>query len=169
LIPQTSYGEIRPGRAWAAGFSSSTKYGSDLLDGTSGAANDSQQAAATFYSTTPMRMENLRMPAGMYKLVPIKSPDGWKLTVAKQDGDSTDAAHTLQYLGSVDMKAAPRDSSSETTYLAISMEPRAEGCSGPSPQRDLQELHFRYGITDLFVCFRPDQVGQNQEASAIEW
>jgi hypothetical protein len=161
-----SRGDISPGHAWAVGYSSSTKYGSDLLDETSSAATDSQHAGATFYSTIPTRMENLRMPAGMYKLVPVKSPDGWKLKVAKQDGDSTDGADTVRSLGILDMKVGNHESSSGKTSLSLSMDPRALGCSGPSPHFDRQELHFTYGSTDVYVCLQPDQVAQDQQASA---
>jgi hypothetical protein len=82
----TSFGEVNAGDAWAAGFSSTTKDGSDLLDGTSDIVKDSQHAAVTFYSTSSVWMESLRLPAGIYKLIPSKSPDGWGLAVAKQDG-----------------------------------------------------------------------------------
>lgn len=49
------------------------------------------------------------MPAGMYKLIPSKSPDGWSLAVAKQDGEWDDAKPTQQYLGSVQMKGSASD------------------------------------------------------------
>jgi hypothetical protein len=159
----TSSGEIYAGHAWAAGFRSTTKRGSDLLDGKSGAVSDSQHAV-TFYSASSVWMEDLRLPAGMYKLIPSKSPDGWKLAVAKQDGESSDAEHAQQYLGSLAMKAAPRDATSEQTNLGISVRRGGERCPGPSPRRDIGELHFIYGSTDLFVCLRPNQVLQRQEA-----
>ena len=65
---------------------------------------DSQHAAVTFYSTNSVWMGSLRLPAGMYKLIPSKSPDGWRLAVAKQDGESNDARRTQQYLGSVELE-----------------------------------------------------------------
>jgi hypothetical protein len=52
-----SSGEVDAGNAWAAGFSSTTKDGSDLLDGTSDAVKDSQHAAVTFYSRDLHRAE----------------------------------------------------------------------------------------------------------------
>jgi hypothetical protein len=30
-------------------------------------------------------MGSLRLPTGMYELMPSKSPEGWRLAVAKQD------------------------------------------------------------------------------------
>ena len=103
----TSSGEIYAGHARAAGFRSTTKRGSDLLDGSSGAASDSLHAVA-FYSASSVWMEDLRLPAGMYQLIPSKSTDGWKLAVARQNGESSDAKAPQQYLGSVVMKDAPR-------------------------------------------------------------
>ncbi len=157
-----SYGEIDAGHAWTAGFSSRTKYGSDLLDRNSGAASDLQHAV-TFYSTNSVWMESLRLPAGMYKLIPSKSPEGWRLAVAKQDGESSDAKHSQQYLGSVEMKSVASDYPPGTS-LAISLGPGAE-CPGASARRDVRELHFTYESTDLFVCVRTDQ---GQEAKMSE-
>jgi hypothetical protein len=109
-------------------------------------------------------MEDLKLPAGMYKLIPSKSADGWKLAVAKQNEESSDAEHAQRYLGSVAMKAAPRDATSEQTNLGILVRSGGEGCTGPSPRRDIGELHFTYGSTDVFVCLRPNQILENQEA-----
>jgi hypothetical protein len=88
----------------------------------------------------------------MYKLVPYKSPDGWRLAVARQDGEWNAAIHTEQYLGSVDLKRVASDNPPGKSNLAISLDPRAERCTSPSVRRDVKELHFAYGSTDLFVC-----------------
>ncbi len=56
-----SFGEVNGVGAWAAGFSSSTRDGSDLLDGTSALMKDSQHAAVTFYSANPVNMESLKI------------------------------------------------------------------------------------------------------------
>jgi hypothetical protein len=164
----TSSGQISAREAWAVGFSSATRDGSDLLGGTSDAAKDSQQAAATFYSRTAVWMGSLRVPAGMYKLIPSKSPDGWSLAVAKQDGEWNDAKPTQQYLGSVQMKGSASEDATGNHILAISTRRWAEGCPGPSRDHNVRELHFMYGSTDLFVCIRPDQVSQNQETNISE-
>jgi hypothetical protein len=113
-------------------------------------------------------MGSIKMPAGMYKLIPSKSPDGWSLAVAKQDGEWNDAKPTQQYLGSVQMKGSASDNTTGRHNLVISTRRWAEGCPGPSPDLDVRELHFMYGSTDLFVCIRPDQVSQNQEANINE-
>ena len=119
--------------AWAAGFSSATRDGSDLLGGTPDAAKDAQQAAATFYSRTAVWMGSLRVPAGMYRLIPSKSPDGWSLAVARQDGEWNDAKTAQQYLGSVAMKRSASDNPTGQ-YLTIATRRWAEGCPGPSPR-----------------------------------
>ena len=160
-----TWGEIRPSRVWAVGYSSSTKYGSDLLDETSNIDTDPQHAGATFYSTMPMLMENLSMPAGMYKLIPVKAPDGWKLKVVKQDSEAADTAQRWQSLGIVDMKAREQAENLERRYLSISTDRRALGCPGPNSRLDLQELHFTYESTDVYVCVHPGLVGQDQQAS----
>jgi hypothetical protein len=160
-----SFGEVNAGNAWAAGFSSRTKDGSDLLDGTSDALKDSQHAAVTFYSTNSVWMESLRLPAGMYKLIPSKSPDGWRLAVAKQDGEWNDARNSQQYLGSVELKSVASDIPPGKSNLGISLGDGVARCPGPSVWRAVKELHFTYGNTDLFVCFRPDQ---RQEANIGE-
>jgi hypothetical protein len=162
-----SSGQISAGEAWAAGFSSATRYGTDLFGGTSDAAKGSQQAAVTFYSRTALWMGSLRLAAGMYKLIPSKSPDGWTLGVAKQDGEWSDTKPAQHYLGSVQMKGSEYDNSTGHN-LVISTRRRAEGCPGPSLDRNVRELHFMYGSADLFVCIRPDQVSQNQEATTSE-
>jgi hypothetical protein len=125
-------------------------------------------------STPPLRstaqiqwMESLRLPAGMYKLIPAKSPEEWRLAIAKQDGESSDARHSQQYLGSVELKVAS-DNPPEKRNLAISLSPEAERCPRLSVQRGVKELHFTYGGTDLFVCFGPDEVLQKKEANMSE-
>jgi Protein of unknown function (DUF2911) len=155
-----SSGQISAGEAWAAGFSSATRYGSDFLGETSDAAKDSQQAAATFYSRTAVWMGSIRVPAGMYKLIPSKSPDGWSLAIAKQDGEWNDAEPSQQDLGSVQMKGSASDNTTGKHNLVIS--------TRRWPDSDVRELHFMYGSTDLFVSIRPEQVPQSQEANISE-
>jgi hypothetical protein len=151
----TSSGQLTAHEAWAAGFSTASTDGHELLDGTSDAAKDLHRSAATFYSRTPVSMGALRLPAGMYELMPARSPDGWKLDVATEHGD---------YLGSVKMKtAASNDPAGKN--LVISTTPWGEGCPGPSLDFNVRELHFIYGNTNLFVCLRPDQAPVSPEVN----
>ncbi len=159
----TSSGQITAHEAWGAGFSSATKDGSDFLAG----AQDSQRNAATFFTAIAVWMENLRVPAGMYKLMPSKSPDGWSLAVARQ-GESSDTTLRPQYLGSVLMKGSESDGPAGKHNLAIWTGTWAEKCGGHSPNFDVRELHFIYGSSDLFVCIRPEQIPQNQKAAITE-
>jgi hypothetical protein len=154
----TSPGQLTAHEAWAAGFSATTTDGRELLDGTSDATKELHRSVATFYSRTPVWMGSLRVSAGMYELMPIKSSDGWKLAVAKQRGE---------YLGTVEMKAAASGDPMGKN-LVISTKHWGEGCPGPSPDFNVRELHFSYGSTDLFVCFRPDQVPLSQEENISE-
>jgi hypothetical protein len=163
-----SSGQVSAREAWAVGFSSTTRDGHDLLGGLSDFANNSQKAAATFYSRTAVWMENLRVPAGMYKLVPSRSAGGWSLAVAKLDGEWNDGRPQQQYLGSVQMRGSASENATGKSIVGISTRSWAEGCPGPSRNHDIRELHFFYGTTNLFVCVRPDQVWQNQETNMSE-
>jgi hypothetical protein len=154
----TSSGQLTAREAWAAGFSTATTDGHELLDGRSNITKDLHPSAATLYSRTPVWMGTLRLPAGMYELMPAQSPDGWKLDVAKQHGES---------LGSVAMKTASSDNPAGKN-LVISTNPWSEGCTGPSPDFNIRELHFSYGSTNLFVCLRPDQVSMSQEVNVSQ-
>ncbi len=80
----------------------------------------------------------------------------------------SDARHPQQYLGSVEMKGAASDNPTGKSNLVISTKFWADGCPGPYLDFDVRELHFIYGSTDLFVCLRPDQVLQSQEADISE-
>lgn len=82
--------------------------------------------------------------------------------MATQDGEPTP-----RYLGMVKMKGSVPDSLG-TGNLVTSTTPVARGCSGPSPNFDVRELHFSYGSADLFVCIRPEQVVHSQEADLSE-
>jgi hypothetical protein len=155
----TSSGQLTAYEAWAAGFSTaSTPDGHELLEETSDTAKHLHRRAATFYSRTPVWMGTLRLPAGMHELTPAQSPDGWKLDVATEHGD---------YLGSVEMKTASSDDPAGKN-LVISTTPWSEGCTGPSPDFNVRELHFSYGSTNLFVCLRPDQVPASQEVNVSQ-
>jgi len=155
-----SSGQFFRGEAWAAGFSSSTRNGREFFEGNSDAAKD--PVAATFYTGTTLWMENLRVPPGMYTLIPSRSPHGRSLSVARQDGGPTP-----RYLGTVEMKGSVPDSLG-TDNLATQTTPWAQGCPGPSLNFDLRELHFTYGGADLFVCISLEQAIGGQEANLSE-
>ncbi len=99
-----SFGGVNAGDAWAARLSPQQRMEATFFDQNSDAVKGSQHAAVTFYSTYSVWMGSLRLPAGMYKLIPSKSPDGWRLAIAKQDGEWNDARHTRAFLGSVELK-----------------------------------------------------------------
>ena len=155
----TSSGQLTAHEAWAAGFSTATTPdGHELLEETTDTAKDLHRSAATFYSITPVWMGMLRLPAGMYELMPAQSPDGWKLAVAKQGGE---------YVGSVKMKTAASDDPAGKN-LVISTKYGSDACPGPSTDFNVRELHFSYGSTNLFVCLRLDQALANQEENVSQ-
>ena len=163
-----SFGYVDAHEAWAAGFSSPTSDGRELLDGASDSTNDSQRNAVTFYSRTAVSMGSLRMPAGMYELIPSKSQEGWNLTVAKLDGEWNSAQPPQQNLGMIKMTGSTPESPMGKDYLEIWSRPFSNVCGGGSPNFDIRELHFILGSTDLLVCIRPEQVPQSQEANISE-
>ena len=148
----TSSGQLTSREAWAAGFSATTTDGRELLDGTSDTTKELHRSVAMFYSRTPVRMGSLRVPAGMYELIPAKSQDGWKLAVAKQQGE---------YVGSVEMETASDNPTGKS--LVISTKHWGERCPAPPPDFNTRELDFSYGSTELFVCLRPDQAPVSPE------
>jgi hypothetical protein len=160
-----SWGEIREHETWAAGFTSTTKDGHELFDESSDSSKNAQRNAVTFYSRTPVWMGSLRVPAGMYKLTPSKSPDGWRLAVAKLDGEWNDAKAPQQNLGTVELKDSAPDIEIGKDYLEIWAGNFAKGCERRSTDWNGRELHFIIGSTDLLVCIRPEQAPQDHEAN----
>jgi hypothetical protein len=102
------------------------------------ATQDSHPLAATFYSSTALSMETLKLAPGMYDLMPTKSPEGWKLEVARW----SDAPSPQKYLGSVEMNGAAPDNLDKKNYLQISMWPWAARCSNLTQYLNFWELHF---------------------------
>jgi hypothetical protein len=129
-----------------------------VLEETSDTAKDLHRSAVMFYSRAPVWMETLRLPAGMYELMPASSQAGWKLAVAKQHGE---------YLGSVEMKTAASDDPAGKN-LVISTKHWGEGCRAQSRDLNLRELDFSYGSTNLFVCYRPDQGPVSQKVNVSQ-
>ncbi len=164
----TSFGQVRRHEAWAAGFSSTTKHGRELLDGSSDFPDDSQRNAVTFYSRTPVWIGSLRMAAGMYKLIPSKSQDGWNLAVAKFDGEWNAHKPPQQDLGTIKMTGSTPEKPMGKDYLEIWGRPFSNACGGGSPNLNIRELHFILESTDLFVCIRPEQASQSQQATLNE-
>jgi hypothetical protein len=169
-----SWGEISAHEAWAAGFSSTTKDGRELLEGASDSAKDAQRNAVTFYSRTAVWMGSLRVPAGMYQLTPSRSPAGWSLAVARVDGEWNDAKAPQQFLGTVEMKgvASGDPTLTDSLYFELGKDDLeiwagnfAAGCEGRSDFRG-RELHFILGTTDLLLCIRPEHLPASQETNS---
>jgi hypothetical protein len=153
---------ILQGETWAAGFSSETIDGRDLLNG----GTDANRKHAVFYSRTGFSIGDLTLPAGIYSLLPSNSPTGWTLKVTEQGENADDGQRTLREFGTIAMKQAhPSDRVGSSRNLTVLAQPWSDQCPGPSKDFHARELHFIYGETDLFVCVRPDQVPAVDSAS----
>jgi Protein of unknown function (DUF2911) len=167
-----SWGEIREHETWAAGFSSTTKDGHELFDESSDSSKNAQRNAVTFYSRTPVWMGSLRVPAGMYKLTPSRSPDGWSLAVARLEGEWNDAKAPQQNLGTVEMKNSDNPTLTDSLYFELGKDYLeiwagnfAAGCGKRPTDFNGRELHFILGSTDLLVCIRPEHSPESQRSN----
>jgi len=150
--------------AWAAGFGPATTDGRELLARNPDGAREPVRVAVTFYNQNAGWIGNLRLPAGMYKLTPLHTLDGWQLAIATQLGKSGGDAQPEQAIGSVALKTGVPVNPGGTG-LAVSIKPLSEGCAGSSHSFDFRELHFSDGVTDLFVCVRSEPEPQDDEES----
>jgi hypothetical protein len=158
-----SSGQLTEKEAWTAGFSGPSLDGRELLNPTPATSKDTQAPTAVFYSRTDTSIEDLRLPAGMYNLIPSHSSEGWTLTITPQD----EATQPPKPLGTVPLKSAVV-AAPPTDRLAISTKPWSDTCTGPSRDFTVRELHFVYGTNDLFVCVRPDQSPIHQQSAATQ-
>lgn len=144
-----SSGIISPNLAIAVGFRSVVADGRDLMPEN----GDSAGAAATFYTLTPVQMEQLHLAAGLYRFTISHPADGWKMTVASEAGKeigtvSLIGAGNLTYSGS---------------GLAISLHYSGFRCKDPV---NVHELTFTYGRNELYACMRPDRAAIGEKAVA---
>jgi hypothetical protein len=142
---------------WAAGFSSATSDGGDLLFGA-----DAHQKGAVFYSRTAVWIGDLRIPAGMYSLLPSKSLTVWTLAPTEQGEATAERPNAERTLYTIPMRSDFTTTDFRNPWrgkdLAVLIQPVSDRCPGPSKDFSVRELHFMYRDTDLFVCIRPDQV-----------
>jgi hypothetical protein len=141
---------------WAAGFSSVTSDGGDLLFGA-----DPHQEGAVFYSRTAVWIGNLRIPAGMYSLSPSKSLTVWTLAPTEQGEATAERPNAEQTLYTIPMRSEFTTTDFRNPWraknLAVLIQPFSDRCPRPSKDFSVRELHFFFRDTDLFVCIRPDQ------------
>ena len=126
------------------------------------------RSAATFYSRTAFSIGSLKLTAGMYKLFPFQSQDGWRLAIARQEGDGTDALKPSQILGKVEMNTVATDRP-PTDKLGVQLwfSPFPVQCPNAQSGRDVRELEFIFGSTDVSVCLRPDQVSPSRDDKVL--
>jgi len=146
-----------PNETWAAGFTSGTRDGGDLLF-----SADAHQEGAVFYSRTAVWIGNLRIPAGMYSLLPSKSLTVWTLAPTKQGEAAAERPNPEQTLYTIPMRSDLTTTDFRNPWraknLAVLIQLVSDRCPGPSKDLSVRELHFMYRENDLFVCIRPDQV-----------
>jgi hypothetical protein len=143
---------------WAAGFSSMTSDGGDLLF-----SADAHQKGAVFYSRTAVWIGDLRIPAGMYSLLPSKSLTVWTLAPTEQDEATAERPNAeADFSYTIPMRSDFTTTDLRNPWrgknLAVLIQPVSDRCPGPSKDLSVRELHFLYRDIDLFVCIRPDQV-----------
>ena len=140
-----SYGRNDYYETFAVGVTSTSSQGRDFIDGALPGPND----PAVLFTKKPIWIGDLLLPAGMYNLQISRSPEESTLNVSKQNGDAG------SYLGSVKMKSAPVEGM-PVPWLSIQAWPTVR--DGPTPLSEalVNEMHFTWGDTNLFVRIRPD-------------
>jgi len=134
-----------------------TNDGGDLLFST-----DAHQKGAVFYSRTAVWIGNLRIPGGMYSLLPSESLTVWTLAPTEQGEATAEKANAEQTLYTIPMRSDFTTTDFRNPWrsknLAVLIQPFSDRCPGPSKDFSVRELHFFYRDNDLFVCIRPDPV-----------
>ena len=154
-----SIGHISGSEAWAVGFGSKSSDGGDYLVADPARTVLSQRNAAVLYSRTAFWIESLRVPAGIYDLMPSKTLNGWQLTVVEKE-ETSGPQHPGKEVGIVELKgtASDPDGLKTTTHLVISAKTGSERCNATGKGTKAREIEFIYGSADLYMCVHPEQV-----------
>jgi hypothetical protein len=153
----TSSGILAPGWTIAAGYTAASQNGNELFSETR--TGRGAWPAPTLYSRTPLHVGALRLAAGLYRLEPSHTSDGWMLTVVSEPEDST--APAQQPLGTITLKADTRFVSDVSGSLGITLHDNPPRCD-----HHARELAFTYNATDLYTCLLPEPVPPAQENAA---
>lgn len=116
-----------------------------------------QSVDATLYSRTDFSIGDLKLKAGIYKLIPRHEAPGWRFTIVKSGGDSEKESALHDSIGTVDAKPIALDVAPMDT-LRIQIYPMARNCPGPRLTLEFRELEFSFAGTDVALCIQPDQV-----------
>lgn len=155
----TSSGILAPGWTIAAGYTDASSNGNELFsEARSGRA---AWPAPTLYSRTPLHVGALRLAAGLYRLEPSHTSDGWMLMVFPESEDST--APAQQPLGTITLKEDTHFVSNVGGDFAVTVHVNPPRCADPIHVR---ELAFTYNGRDLYACLRPEPVPSAQENAA---
>ena len=156
LYTQNFIGLTMPGDTVAFSLRTPSKDGHEFLAATEDPTDDPQRIAATFFSRTPFTIQNVRLPAGMYKLFPYQLPEGWQLAIARQDGEWNDPLNPSQRLAQVEMNTVAMDYPYAKLYAYLHL--ISPHCGPAKPAWSIRELEFAFGDTDVSVCLRPEQI-----------
>ncbi len=164
-----SMGRVTPGDTLAIALTSATRDGADFLartnePPTSEASSNSHRSTAILYTRTPAWIGGVRVPAGLLKLSPSHSSEGWTVIISKQSGEWDDDEQP-QILGTVPMKSISTGTAGHGVGFNISK--MNQHCSGADGMGNVRELHILSGDLDLMVCVRPDQAPPTPGAEAI--
>jgi hypothetical protein len=116
---------------------------------------DLSKSSATLYSRTPVWIGDLKVPAGLLRLVPSQTSEGWKLTILQLAGEWSQDKLSSRTLGAVPLKATAVDRY-PSGEMVLELFPSSRECS--TPMWVTRELHMIYKDLDMYVCLRPDQV-----------
>jgi Protein of unknown function (DUF2911) len=142
----------------AVGVISTSMKGREFLDGTLPVQSDVNYGAATLYTRTAIWIGDVRVPAGIYSVHVSESPEELKLDINKQTGEWNPGDDAPPYLGSAEMKRAPIRGL-PVPWLRLEFWPTVwDGPVSPAVAH-VQDLHFIWGDTNLYVRIRPDETG----------
>ena len=151
-------GRVMQGDTVGISVRTPSKDGREFLTPSKDAAQPSAHSVdATMYSRTDFSIGDLKLKAGIYKLIPHHEAQGWRFTIAKTGDDSGKEPAHEDSVGTVDAKTIALDGAPMDT-LRIQIYPMARNCLGPKLTLEYRELEFSFADTDVAVCIRPDQV-----------
>jgi hypothetical protein len=143
----------------AVGVIATSMKGREFLDGTLPDHKDVNYGAATLYTRTAIWIGDVHVPAGMYSLHVSQSPEELKLEVSKQMGEWKPEDDAPPYLGSAEVKRVPIKGL-PMPWLRLEFWPTVwDGPVSPA-EAHVQDLHFIWGDTNLYVRIRPGEIGE---------
>ena len=161
-----SSGYIRPGDTLAIFYKTVTSDSANIAQQGNEAPDPSISTSVMLYTRTPAQIGDLRVPAGLMKLVPSFENEKWQFTVISEKSQF-DAEESPQPIGVVRLKADSLQPAQKRNFI-FHLSAFATKCSNDSSIFTIRELHMNYNDSDLFVCIRPDQIApQSPQLSSL--